>query len=169
MKVILINEICNEKPNSQALGAFNEKLGRGIGNNIDTSNVKINDIFKSLGNISNNTNNISSIGEYVSNINIQSAQNEINKIANYLNKSSLAYKIIKHEKNFSFNKGFSFSDKQKWVIAYELEKNPKYKQEVAKIIKENKKPSFQEIRKKQKREEKKKNKGAYVPPSWLNK
>ncbi len=34
MKKILINEICNEKPNSQALGSFNDAanlLGAGVG------------------------------------------------------------------------------------------------------------------------------------------
>lgn len=164
MREILINEICNEKPNSAALGAFNASLGNS---QIDTSSIKVKDIYNSLNGISNNVNTISSIGDYVSNNDIQVVQSEVNKIAEYLPKESLAYKIIRDDKNFSLNRGFNFTDKQKWVIAYELDKNPKYKQEFARNIKEKSKPSFQESRKKYKREQKKKNKGAYQPPSWM--
>jgi hypothetical protein len=33
MKQILIKEICNEKPNSQSLGAFNESVNETVSNN----------------------------------------------------------------------------------------------------------------------------------------
>jgi hypothetical protein len=33
MRTILINQICNEKPNSQSLGAFNESVNETVSNN----------------------------------------------------------------------------------------------------------------------------------------
>ena len=49
MKAILIKEICNEKPNSSALGAFNDAVSVQVGGvNIDTVTQKQIDLQKTL-------------------------------------------------------------------------------------------------------------------------
>ena len=49
MRTILISEICNEKPNSSALGAFNDAVSVQVGGvNIDTVTQKQIDLQKTL-------------------------------------------------------------------------------------------------------------------------
>ncbi len=49
MRTILISEFCNEKPNSSALGAFNDAVSVQVGGvNIDTVTQKQIDLQKTL-------------------------------------------------------------------------------------------------------------------------
>jgi len=126
MKQILRSEIAQERCNQQALGAYNAS----VGSSTDISGISVGDVFNSISGISTNISSISSIGDYASEINQQVSQSEVNNIKQYLSKDSLAYKILDDDKNYSLKKGYQFTDKQKWVIAYELKKSNKYLEHV---------------------------------------
>lgn len=87
----------------------------------------IKDIYNQVTYINPSVSTISSIGSFVEEINRQVANSFRGKLMAYLPTSSLAYKIISENlKDF-------FTDKQMWVIAYELQKNAEY---VAKLQEE---------------------------------
>lgn len=90
--------------------------------------VTLKQIFEDIQGLNPSTSTISSIGTFVSNQNQQLADRKAKEIMDYLPKNSLAYKIIS-----ATNK---FSDKQLWVIAYELEKNNKYKEALSDFLEE---------------------------------
>lgn len=123
MRTILLNEIKNEMPNSQALGAFNDSQSSGSGYNATLTSgasVKISDIYNDIKGINPNNSMVSSMGSFVSPLQQQMADEKRNEIINSLDKSSLAYKILEQSPR-------TLSDKQTGVIAYELNKNNEYK------------------------------------------
>ena len=82
--------------------------------------VTIKDIYNQVSYINPSVSTISSIGDFIEESNRQVANSFRSKLMAYLPTSSLAYKIISENlKDF-------FSDKQMWVIAYELQKNAEY-------------------------------------------
>ena len=82
--------------------------------------VTIKDIYNQVSYINPSVSTISSIGSFVEEINRQVANSFRSKLMAFLPTSSLAYKIISENlKDF-------FSEKQMWVIAYELQKNAEY-------------------------------------------
>lgn len=82
--------------------------------------VTIKYIYNQVSYINPSVSTISSIGSFVEEINRQVANSFKSKLMAYLPTSSLAYKIISENlKDF-------FSEKQMWVIAYELQKNAEY-------------------------------------------
>ena len=82
--------------------------------------VTIKDIYNQVSYINPSVSTVSSIGSFVEEINRQVANSFRSKLMAYLPTSSLAYKIISENlKDF-------FSEKQMWVIAYELQKNAEY-------------------------------------------
>ena len=97
--------------------------------------VNVKDIFNDIGGINTNTNSISSLGTYVSDMSIRISENKIREIKEYINKDSLAYKILDSDSNFNLSRGFSFTEKQKWAIAYELQKNKNYVNKLGKQLK----------------------------------
>lgn len=78
----------------------------------------LNRVYNSIKCLNPKTNEISSVGEYTSNMSLQISDSKRAEILGVLTKDSLAYKIA-----YSANK---FTDKQLWVIAYELVKNDEY-------------------------------------------
>ncbi|EJU32214.1 MULTISPECIES: hypothetical protein [Capnocytophaga] len=82
--------------------------------------ITIKDIYNDVSYINPSVSTISSIGDYIEESNRQVAQSERNRISEYLPQGSLAHKIITENLNDFF------SDKQLWVIAYELQKNEAY-------------------------------------------
>lgn len=82
--------------------------------------VTLKQIFEDVQGLNPSTSTISSLGTFVSVQNQQLADNKARVLMGYLPKDSLASKIIVSTKG-------RFTDKQLWVIAYELEKNDKYK------------------------------------------
>jgi len=82
--------------------------------------ITIKDIYNQVSYINPSVSTVSSIGSFVEEINRQVANSFRSKLMAYLPTSSLAYKIISENlKDF-------FSEKQMWVIAYELQKNAEY-------------------------------------------
>lgn len=82
--------------------------------------VTIKDIYNDVSYINPSVSTISSIGDYIEESSRQVAQSVRDRIAKALPQGTLAYKIITENlKDF-------FSDKQLWVIAYELQKNEAY-------------------------------------------
>lgn len=138
MKPILINEIKKERCNAQALDAYNASLGNNTQNNELKYDVSLSNIYNDVSDIDTNTNTISSLGDYASTMDIQLSQDKVNELKSILDKDSLAYKILNETKNYSLRTGFKFSDKQKWVIAYELNKNNSYKNKLGKEIADKK-------------------------------
>ena len=123
MRTILFNEIKNEMPNSQALGAFNDSQSSGSGYNATLTSggdIRVRDIFDDLKGINPNTSQVSSMGSIVTPLQRQMADEKRNEIVNNLDKNSLAYKIMQQA-------GDKLSDKQIGVVAYELNKNNEYK------------------------------------------
>lgn len=82
--------------------------------------VTIKEIYNQVSYINPSVSTISSIGSFVEENNRQVANSFRSKLMAFLPTSSLAYKII-----FENLKDF-FSEKQMWVIAYELQKNAEY-------------------------------------------
>lgn len=81
------------------------------------------DVYNDIQGLNPRIQTISSMGNFVSNQSQQLAIFENQRIAKYLPKNSLAYKIlISHDK---------YTDKQLWVIAYELMKNDSYKKDLS--------------------------------------
>ncbi len=71
-------------------------------------------------------NSVSSIGDYISETTLNIVEAERTSISKIVGGSSLAYKIISSQKV-----GKPFSDKQLFVIAYELERNDSYAEQIA--------------------------------------
>ncbi len=110
-------------------------------------NITVKQVFYDIQSLNPSTSTISSLGTFVSSQNQQLADAEAKKIMSYLPKESLAYKIVS-----TANK---FSDKQLWVIAYELVKNKEYQKDLAKRIKESEEYAiYQKKRKSEKRAKK---------------
>lgn len=84
----------------------------------------VNQIFNYIQGMNPSTSTISSIGTFVSSQNQQVADSFVNEVIANLPEGTLAYKIA--TSNIS-----RFSEKQLWVIAYELEKNEQYTSMVA--------------------------------------
>lgn len=78
------------------------------------------EIFEDVRMINPKVNYISSIGQYVDANAEQLADFVLNRIVEYIPQDSLAMKVIRE------NKKQRWSEKQLWVIAYELEKNAEY-------------------------------------------
>ena len=89
--------------------------------------VTLKQIFEDVQGLNPSTSTISSLGTFVSVQNQQLADNKARVLMGYLPKDSLASKIIVSTKG-------RFTDKQLWVIAYELEKNDKYKDALSDIL-----------------------------------
>lgn len=82
--------------------------------------ITIKDIYNDVSYINPSVSTISSMGDYIEESSRQVAQSVRNRITKSLPQGTLAYKIITENlKDF-------FSDKQLWVIAYELQKNEAY-------------------------------------------
>lgn len=80
-------------------------------------------IFEDVEGLNPYTSTVSSVGTFISNQAQQLADSKRKELMGYLPKTTLAYKIVS-----TANK---FTDKQLWVIAYELEKNDKYKSDLS--------------------------------------
>ena len=84
-------------------------------------------IFNYVSGINARVSTVSSIGNYISNSDQAIADNRYNEIWNAIeNKESLAFNVLSSNVN-------NYSDKQLWVITYELAKNSNF---VAKLEKE---------------------------------
>ena len=82
--------------------------------------ITIKDIYNDVCYINPSVSTISSIGDYIEESSRQVAQSVRDRITKSLPQGTLAHKIITENlKDF-------FSDKQLWVIAYELQKNEAY-------------------------------------------
>jgi hypothetical protein len=77
------------------------------------------EIFQDVSMMNPTVNYMSSIGEYVDSNAQQLADYVIREIVGYLPEDSLAMKIIRSTRG-------RFTDKQLWVVAYELQKNDEY-------------------------------------------
>ena len=80
-------------------------------------------IFNYIAGVNPSSSTISSLGTFVSSANQQVADNLLNEVISNLPKESLAYKI-------ATSVNAQFSEKQLWVIAFELEKNAQFIQSV---------------------------------------
>ena len=83
-----------------------------------TGGIKVGDIFDDIKAINPNVSEISSMGSFTSEQDKQVAESVRVEVMEYLPDNSLASKILK-----TTNK---LSDKQLWVVAYELQKNEDY-------------------------------------------
>ena len=82
--------------------------------------ITIKDIYNDVSCINPSVSTISSIGDYIEESSRQVAQSVRDRITKSLPQGTLAHKIITETlKDF-------FTDKQLWVIAYELQKNEEY-------------------------------------------
>ena len=89
--------------------------------------VTVKDIYNQVSYINPSVSTVCSIGSFVEETNRQVANSVRSKLMAYLPTSSLAHKIISENlKDF-------FSEKQMWVIAYELQKNAEY---ISKLLEE---------------------------------
>ena len=82
--------------------------------------ITIKDIYNQVSYINPNVSTISSIGDFVEESSRQAAAYSRRELVQYVSKDSLAFKILTENlKDF-------FTEKQVWVIAYELQKNAEY-------------------------------------------
>ena len=82
--------------------------------------VTVKDIYNEASYINPNVSTISSIGDFVEESSRQAAAYSRRELVQYVSKDSLAFKILTENlKDF-------FTEKQVWVIAYELQKNAEY-------------------------------------------
>jgi hypothetical protein len=88
----------------------------------------VKDIFKEIQSLNPKTSTISSIGDYVSQSAQMLSEQLRSELLSYLPKSSVAYKIVSDSDHFS--------EKQLWVVSFELEKNSEYTEMLAKSISE---------------------------------
>lgn len=114
--------------------------------------ITVKQAFADVQSLNPSTSTVSSIGTFVSSQNQQIADAKAKEIMGYLPKDSLAYKIV--------SSASKFSDKQLWVIAYELIKNEDYQKDLSESIEESKRQAaYQKARmaakRKQKSEQKK--------------
>ena len=111
------------------------------------SAITVKQAFADVQSLNPLTSTVSSIGTFVSSLNQQIADAKAKEIMGYLPKDSLAYKIVSSESKFS--------DKQLWVIAYELVKNEDYRKDLAESIEESERQAaYQKARKSAKRKAK---------------
>lgn len=90
----------------------------------------VKEIFADVNHINPNSVVVSSMGEVITEMHRQVAQAHVNNLRGYLPENSLAFKIlIGNDKDF-------YTEKQMWVIAYELEKNSEYCEQLGKEIAE---------------------------------
>ena len=88
-------------------------------------------VFSDIRVLNPSTSTVSSLGTFVSSLNQQISDNKRNEIKDYLPKDSTAYKIISSNTD-------NFSDKQLWVISYELMNNQDYLKDLNQRIEETK-------------------------------
>ena len=82
--------------------------------------ITIKDIYNQVSYINPSVSTISSIGDFVEESSRQAATYSRRKLIDYVSNDSLAFKILTSNlKDF-------FTEKQMWVIAYELQKNAEY-------------------------------------------
>ena len=81
--------------------------------------MKAQTIFNEIQSLNSTTSTISSVGTFVGSQNQQVADMQVRETMQYLPENSLAYKIIIDNRK-------SFTEKQLWVIAFELLKNEEY-------------------------------------------
>lgn len=113
-----------------------------------TTSVTPKDVYNDIRFINPSQSVVSSLGSVVTQQDKQLAESEKRRIVKFLPKDSLAYKILSERD--------SFSDKQLWVIAYELVKNKDYQKHLAKRIEEiNKQISYEQARKSAKKQARK--------------
>jgi hypothetical protein len=84
-------------------------------------------IFNSISNLNVRKSHVSSIGSFVTEVSKEVTDNKIEKVKSYLPEGTLAAKIVASNVNFT--------EKQLWVIAYELLKTD-YKNELEQTKKE---------------------------------
>ena len=113
-------------------------------------------IYNSISSLNPTVNTISSLGNYVSNLEQQIADNTAAELMNILPQSSLAYKIVKDYMR-------PLSEKQMWVIAYELMKIESY---VISVENEITKAKHKENQKKEASKAKSANKKSAYQPRW---
>lgn len=105
-------------------------------------------VFSDIQVLNPSTSTVSSLGKFVSSLNQQISDNKRNEIKDYLPKDSTAYKIISSNTD-------NFSDKQLWVISYELMNNQDYLKDLNQRIEETKqKEQYQKSKKSAKRKQK---------------
>lgn len=178
--MILFCHILKEMPNSAGFGAFNQVLSSG-GSMTEARKaaseaaksdgassepqyeVSVKDIFEDISLINTSTNTISSLGTYASDMSIRVSEGEIKRLKELVPENSIAYKILDgaDENNLNLRRGYSFSDKQKWAIAYELQKNKSYTQKLGSEIARRK--SIAESKELESRMKKSANKSAAQP------
>jgi len=83
-------------------------------------------IYQNIAGLSPKLSEVSSLGSFISKSDEMISESIYNEIISYLPKTSLAYKILTSNENYS--------EKQIWVIAFELEKNEEYNQLISKEI-----------------------------------
>jgi len=82
--------------------------------------ITIKDIYNQVSYINPSVSTVSSIGDFVEESSRQAAAYSRRKLIDYVSNDSLAFKILTSNlKDF-------FTEKQMWVIAYELQKNAEY-------------------------------------------
>ena len=83
-------------------------------------------IFNEIGGLNPQTSTISSLGSYVSQSSQMVSDSIYKEVLGFLPKDSLAYKILTSSERYS--------DKQLWVISYELEKNAEFNKMISERI-----------------------------------
>ena len=121
MRNILISEVCKEKPNAAAFGAFNKAV----------SSVGVKDIYNSISGINTRKSTVSSLGTFVTQDNLNFSENKIRELRGFVGKDTIASKILNSDSNYSTRGGFQFSENQQFAIANELKKNKKFVANVA--------------------------------------
>lgn len=103
--------------------------------------VTAKDVFSYISGLNPKTHTSSSMGKYSSSMDHQIADMYFKEVADYLPQDSLAHKILFGSK--------TYTEKQLWVIAYELMKNPSF---VAKMEERNEERNEEAEREKSQRE-----------------
>lgn len=89
---------------------------------IEKMTTTVKQIFNYISGMNPTVNTISSLGSYVSNLDRTVADGIVAEVIDALNENTLAYKIA--------TTADRYTEKQLWVIAYELEKNDTFVQKV---------------------------------------
>ncbi len=153
MRTVLHAEIAKERCLKEALNAYNAAIASGDSESqaredasdaakeywdgdADVAPVKVGDVFEEISLINTTTNTVSSLGTYASEMSIQISGDEIRRLKNMVPENSVAFKILDgaEENNLNLRRGYSFSDKQKWAISYELLKNKDFVKNIGKKI-----------------------------------
>lgn len=88
------------------------------------ANISMKEIFADVSGVNAGTTTVSSIGTFVSDSQRMIADARYKEIIGFIPKESLAFKILTDTKG-------NLSDKQKWVVSYELAKSSVYKDSLA--------------------------------------